>query len=116
MPPVTPWFTCIHELEHKPYDKTKTQQCLDSILSHPEIEKGRFSRSKKVVTLSLESPTLVVTDLDLDVPHGELKRFHELFSANEAVNGDALHVRRLTRDGARPRCGLGWICSCARKV
>jgi hypothetical protein len=92
VPPVNPWFTCIHELEHKPYDKTKTQQCLDSVLSHPEIEKGTFSRSKDVVTFSLESPTLVVTDLDLDVPPGELARFHQLFSANEAVNGDALHV------------------------
>jgi hypothetical protein len=66
---------------------------LNSILSHPEIEKGTFSRSKNLVTFSLESPTLVVTDLDLDVPPGELARFHELFSANEAVNGDALHVR-----------------------
>jgi hypothetical protein len=92
VPPVNPWFTCIHELEHKPYDGTKTQRCLDSILSHPEIEKGAFSRGKDVVTFSLESPTLVVTNLDLDVPPGELTRFHELFSANEAANGDALHV------------------------
>jgi hypothetical protein len=92
VPPVSPWFSCIHELEHKPYDKTKTQQCLDSILSHPEIEKGRFSRSKELMIVSLESPTLVVTDLDLDVPPGELARFHELFGANEAANGDALHV------------------------
>lgn len=92
MPPVNPWFTCIQELEHKSYDITKTQQCLDSILSHPEIEKGTFSTSKDVVTFSLESPTLVVNDLDLDVPPGELSRFHALFSTNEAVNGDALHV------------------------
>ena len=92
VPPLNPWFTCIHDLEHRPYDKRKTQHCLDSILSHPEIEKGTFARSKDIVTFSLESPTLVVTDLDLDVPPGELARFHELFSANEAVNGDALHV------------------------
>ena len=92
MPPVNPWFACIYELEHKSFDETKTQQCLDSILSHPEIEKGSFSRNKEVVTLSLESLTLVVTDLDLDAPAGELARFHELFSSNEAVNGDALHV------------------------
>jgi len=92
VPPVNPWFTCIQELEHKSYDITKTQQCLDSILSHPEIEKGTFSTSKDVVTFSLESPTLVVNDLDLDVPPGELSRFHALFSTNEAVNGDALHV------------------------
>ena len=92
VPPVFPWFKCISELEHKPYDKTKAQQCLNSILSHPEIEKGTFSRKKHLVTFSLESPTLVVTDLDLDVPQGELARFHEMFSANEEVNGDALHV------------------------
>jgi len=92
VPPVNPWFNCIHELEHKPYDKMKAQHCLNSILSHPEIEKGKFSRSRDLVTFSLESSTLVVTDLDLDVPPGELAGFHELFSANEAVNGDALHV------------------------
>src|SRR2546429_193842 len=86
VPPVNPWFNCVHELEHKPYDKLKTQQCLDSILSHPEIEKGNFSRRKKLLTFSLESPTLLVTDLDLDVPPGELAKFHELFYANEAVN------------------------------
>jgi hypothetical protein len=94
VPPVNPWFICISELEQKPYDKTKAQLCLDSILSHPEIEKGTFSLSKdhNLLTFSLESPTLVVTDLDLDVPPKELARFQELFSANEAVNGQALHV------------------------
>src|SRR5262249_43322729 len=92
VPPVNPWFDCIHELEDKSYNKTKTQQCLNSILSHPEIEKGKFSRRKKLVTFTLESPTLLVTDLDLDVPPGELAKFHELFNANEAVNGEALHV------------------------
>jgi len=92
VPPVNPWFSCIHELEHKPYDKMKAQRCLNAVLSHPEIEKGTLSRSKNLVTFSLESPALVVTDLHLDVPPGELARFHELFSANEAVNGDALHV------------------------
>jgi hypothetical protein len=35
---------------------------------------------------------LIVTDLDLDVPSGELARFHELFNANESVNGEALHI------------------------
>jgi hypothetical protein len=81
-------------MEHKPYDKTKAQQCLNSILSHPEFEKGLFTLSKHhgLLTFILESPTLVVTDLDLDVPPEELARFHELFSANEAVNGNVLHV------------------------
>jgi len=94
VPPVYPWFICIKELEHKPYDKAKVQLCLDTILSHPEIEKGTFSVNKdhSLLTFSLASPTLVVTDLDLDVPPAELARFHELYSANEAVNGEALHV------------------------
>lgn len=94
VPPVNPWLTCISELEHKRYDKTKAQQCLDSILSHPGFEKGTFALSKDhgLLTFSLKSPTLVVTDLDLDVRPEELARFHELFSANEAVNGNALHV------------------------
>src|SRR5215467_4989673 len=92
VPPVNPWYMCIHELENKPYDKTKAQQCLNLVLSHPGIEKGKFSRSKDLVTFSVGSPTLVVTDLDLDVPPRELPRFQELFSANEAVNGEALHV------------------------
>lgn len=94
VPPVNPWFDCVRELQDKPYDKTKTQKCLDSILSHPEIGKGSFSldTEKNLLTFRFDAPALVVTDLDLDVPAGELARFHELFNANEAVNGEALHV------------------------
>jgi hypothetical protein len=43
VPPINPWFDCVRELKDKSYDKTKTQKCLDSILSHPEIGKGSFS-------------------------------------------------------------------------
>jgi hypothetical protein len=94
VPPVNPWFDCVRELQDKPYDKTKTQKCLESILSHPEIGKGSFSldTEKNLLTFRFDAPTLVVTDLDLDVPAGELARFHELFNANEAVHGEALHV------------------------
>lgn len=94
VPPVNSWFDCVRELKDKPYDKTKTQQCLDSILSHPEIGKGSFSLDTKndLLTFRFDAPTLTVTDLDLDVPTGELARFHELFNANEAVNGEALQI------------------------
>ena len=94
VPPVNPWFDCVAELKDKPYDKTKAQQCLDSILAHPEIGKGSFSldRESGLLTFRFDAPTLIVTDLDLEVPAGELARFHELFNANEAVNGEALHI------------------------
>jgi hypothetical protein len=94
VPPVLQWFECMGELEHKAYSKAKAQACLDSILSHPEIETGAiaFDKHKKLLTFSLKSSTLTVSDVDFGVSAGELARFHELLTINEAVNGKALHI------------------------
>jgi hypothetical protein len=63
---------------------------LSSILSHPEIEKGNitFKRCKKtdLLTFNMESTTLIVSDVDLDVAASDLAKVHQLL----AINGDAL--------------------------
>jgi hypothetical protein len=91
VPPIPQWFACMRELDDKPYDKKKSQSCLDSILSHPEIEKGKliFKRHKveDVLTFRVESPSLSVTDVDFGIAPSDLAKVHDLL----AVNGRALH-------------------------
>lgn len=91
VPPVPQWFSCFRELKDKPYDKVKSRECLDSILSHREIEKGKivFKRRKNAdsMTFHLESPSLIVSDVDLGVSARELAQVHELL----AINGNALN-------------------------
>lgn len=90
VPPVSQWFRCFRELRGKPYDKAKSQKCLASILSHSQIEKGKiiFKRYKEVDDLMfrLVSPSLTVTDIDLDVAAGDLAKVHDLLE----INGNAL--------------------------
>jgi hypothetical protein len=105
VPPVNPWFTCVHELEHKPRDKRKAQECLDSLLSHPEIEKGRISlkryKNDDLLTFHLQSPSLIVSDMELGVAPGDLAKLHELL----VTNGNAL---RLGEPYERQREGSTW--------
>jgi hypothetical protein len=57
---------------------------------HPEIVKGKVSfhhyTERDALTFHIESPSLVVTDLDLDVAPTDLAKVHELL----AINGSAL--------------------------
>jgi hypothetical protein len=91
VPPIPEWFTCVSELKGKPYDKARSRSCLDSILSHPEIQKGKFSikhqNDSDGLTFYLESPSLTVSDVDLGIAPTDLARVHELL----ATNGRALH-------------------------
>jgi hypothetical protein len=86
VPPVPQWFGCFRELKDKLYNKAESRKCLDSILSHAEIEKGKiaFKRRKNedLLTFRVESPSLIVTDVDLGVSAGELAKIHELLAAN----------------------------------
>lgn len=94
VPPVLQWFNCIKELEAKPYDKPRAQECLDSILSLSEIEKGAtaFDERQNLLTFSVESPTLIVKDLDLDISAGDLAKFQPLLS-EDALRGGAPYTR-----------------------
>jgi hypothetical protein len=84
--PVPQWFSCVHELEHKPYNKPKAQECLDSIRSHPEIETGTITFKPGHLTFHVESPTLIVSDVDLGVSAGDLAKVYDLL----AIYGNAL--------------------------
>ena len=100
VPPIPDWFSCVGELHKEPYDKAKAQACLQSILSHPEILKGKASfhryKERDALTFHLESPPLTVTDVDLDVGPADLAKVHELL----AINGGALHPGAIyTYDG-----------------
>jgi hypothetical protein len=92
VPPVSQWFKCFRELQDKPYDKAKSQKCLASILSHSQIEGGKISfkhyKHADVLTFRLDSPSLIVTDIDLGVAAGELPRVHDLLE----INRNALRV------------------------
>lgn len=106
VPPVNPWFVCINELEHKPYDKHRAQECLDSLLSHPEIEKAQISfrrhKQENLLTFHLQSPKLIVSDMEFGVADGDLAKIHELLAAN----GNAL---RLGEPYERRREGASWL-------
>ena len=86
VPPVHQWFACVKQLEHKPRDKRKAQECLDLLLSHPEIEKGRITYKRykhdDLLTFHLQSAKLIVSDIDLGVGAGDLAKVHELLAAN----------------------------------
>ena len=90
VPPVPAWFSCVRELDRQPYDKVKSQACLRSILSHPEVLKGRVSlhhyKLRDTLIFNLESPSLSVTDVDLGIAAADLAQIHELL----AINGNAL--------------------------
>src|SRR5882672_1849070 len=90
VPPIPEWFNCVQELRGKPYDKARSRTCLDLILSHPEIPKGKFSlkhhKHSDALTFYLESPSLFVNDVDLGISAGDLAQVHGLL----AVNGNAL--------------------------
>src|SRR5207302_9797355 len=79
VPPVSLWFRCIREF--KSYDKAEAQKCLNTILSHREILEGRFElhhyKESEVLTFHLKSPSLIVTDVDLGVPSGDVAKAHE---------------------------------------
>ena len=100
VPSIPDWFSCVGELHKEPYDKAKAQACLQSILSHPEILKGKASlhryKERDALTFHLESPPLTVTDIDLGIGPADLARVHELL----AINGGALHPGAIyTSDG-----------------
>lgn len=92
VPPIPQWFSCFRELKDRTYDKAKSRECLDSMLSHAEIEKGKivFKRHKNedLLTFHIESPSLIVSDVDLGVSARELAQVHELL----AINGNALRT------------------------
>jgi hypothetical protein len=106
VPPVHQWFGCLRQLERKPRDKRKAQECLDSLLSHPEIEKGRISfkryKHEDLLTFHLQSPKLIVSDVELGVAAGDLAKLHELL----VVNGNAL---RQGEPYERLREGSSWV-------
>jgi hypothetical protein len=87
VPPIGQWFSCVQELEHRPYDKQKAQVCLDSILSHPEIEKGEFvfDQQKELLTFYIKAPMLILSDMDLDVAANELAKLYGLLP-DDALN------------------------------
>jgi hypothetical protein len=99
VPGVHQWFSCVQELQHKPYDKSKAQTCLDSILSHPEIEEGKivFDEQHDSLTFDLKSPTLTVTNTDFDVSAGELAQFHALLSEDALRIGEPYSRQRELR-------------------
>ena len=80
----------MRRLDDKPYDRKESQSCLNLILSHPEIQKGklilRHYKIEDSLTFRVESPSLSVSDLEWGVSGGDLAAFHELLS----VNGRAL--------------------------
>jgi hypothetical protein len=90
VPPIPQWTSCIEELKNKPYDETQSQECLDSILSHPGIQGGsiKLERHKKEswLTFQIQSPPLILTDVDLGIDASDLAKVHELL----AINGHAL--------------------------
>ena len=90
VPPVTPWFSCVRDIAaSKHYQKAEAQDCLTSLLSHPEITKGKFKyrryKESNVLTFYLESPSLTVTDVNLDLATGVLAKAHEFLAANGNV-------------------------------
>jgi len=91
VPPIPDWFSCVRELDKKTYEKVKARACLQSILSHPEVVRGKVSlhhyKEWDVLTFRVESPSLVVTDVDLGIAPTDLAKVHELL----AINGGALH-------------------------
>jgi hypothetical protein len=91
VPPIPDWFSCVSKLEKKTYDKVRARACLQSILSHPEAVKGKASlhhyKVRDVLTFRVEWPSLLVTDVDLDIAAADLAKVHELI----AINGRALH-------------------------
>lgn len=99
VPPVQQWFSCIKELEPKPYNKSKAQECLDSILSHPEIATGAitFDEQHELLTFYLKSPTLIVTEMDFDVSAGELAHFHAFLSEDALRIGEPYSSHRESR-------------------
>lgn len=88
VPPILQWFSCVHELQQKPYNKPKAQQCLDSIRSNPEIENGKITFKRNHLTFHVESPTLIVSDVDLGVSAGDLAKVYDLL----AVYGNTLRI------------------------
>ena len=89
VPPVHQWLVCIKELDHRPYNQSKAQECLDSILAHAEIEEGKivFDEQRELLTFYLKSPDLILRDMDPDVSAGELATFHALLSENALQMG-----------------------------
>jgi hypothetical protein len=92
VPPVAQWFKCFRELQDKPYDNAKSKKCLASILSHAQIKDGKIIlkhyKHADVLTFRLDSPSLIVTDVDLGVAAGELAQVHDLLQ----INGNALRI------------------------
>jgi hypothetical protein len=86
VPPVPQWFSCVKALEYNPYDRGKAEACLQSILSHHEIERGQIDFKRyphtDLLTFRVESPTLLVQDVDWGVSASDLAAFQELLAKN----------------------------------
>jgi hypothetical protein len=91
VPPVPDWFSCARKFKEKPYDKIQAQACLQSILSHPGIEKGKVSfhpgKSRDDLFFRVKSPSLPLTDVDFDVAEADIAPLQDFL----AINGSALH-------------------------
>lgn len=100
VPPVHQWFRCVKQLEHKPFEKRSAQECLESLLSHREIERGRITlkhyKNEDLLTFRLESPRLVVTEMDLGVAGEDVEKLRELLAANGNAlrSGEPYEMRR----------------------
>jgi hypothetical protein len=92
VPVVPEWFSCISKMRYTTYDKAKAQSCLASILSHPEITSGKLTykrhKNEDLLTFHVESPSLMVTDLDLGVSGDDLMKVREF----SEINGNTLRL------------------------
>jgi hypothetical protein len=92
VPPIPQWFACVRQLKEEEFDKAKSKACLDSILLHPQIQKGRFSlkhyREVDLLTFRVQSPNLYLTDFDIEIPQEERVKVQGFLS----LNGNGLQL------------------------
>lgn len=72
VPPVQEWYSCIHDLDNKPFDRPAAEACLTWILSHPHLTAGKLivkpRREHTTVLFRLESPSLTVAKVNNGLP------------------------------------------------
>jgi hypothetical protein len=89
VPPVTEWYACMNRLRDKPFDRSKADACLNSILSHPELTSGKLlvkpQNGYTEVTFVLKSPVLTLATASFGLPRELEADFEKFVGSDEDV-------------------------------
>ena len=92
IPPVAEWYSCVRDMREKPFDRKEVDRCLSSVLSHPQLTRGKVVVRERQgytdVAFILEASALKLSRVDFGLSGARQLEFEDLLKLDDY----ALHV------------------------